>query len=171
MDTTVSGAKMRDLRNDWKSVHFEDRNFRVHARDISLLGAIAKVVMGERLLKELNNDDKEVALELAFTISNRGTVRHSVTPMKLMVWKEENPKLATLRKGALETVEQYLTAATAATNRAENARAFLETQGMDADKYEEAALQNGFAYANTLIATGRFRLVELGKTFVMSDAR
>lgn len=165
MEMTTSNAreKMRSLRDEWRSVGFEEVNLRVYIGDKELLTSLGLVLMGKRIISTIEGGG-DTGLELALTLADKYTLRRSVSLREVTLWRADNE--ATLKSKVMsaryDKVFNALTAQVMHERVAANARAHMESQGPSSEKYEEAAINAGLCAGNAYLANGYWRMMRSG---------
>lgn len=156
---------MREMREAWRAMGYIETLTRVHIADKEFLLAIGQLLTGKRVINTIEEGGDD-ALEMAFTLGSRRSLRGAITIHELVHWHEINKALFDdeIERRYDVTYEALMKHITYQ-RVADNAKAYLETQDRNAEKYEEAAINDGLASGWLYIANAYWRMLKEGRWY------
>lgn len=151
--------RMRSLREEWLGVGFTNQTCRVHLADKDLLLAASYTLIADRIISILDGKSLGDPIDLAFVLANRNAMKDAVTLYDLDKWAANNKRTASTYANTLDEARTNIHKAIEAKKISENAKAYVEVKGMDADKYEEAAIFAAKEYAYKLKAQAKYLML------------
>lgn len=160
---------MQTIREEWKAIGYTTQSYRVHDGDKGMLMAVSHLLSAARIDKVLSGATLEDPLDWAFTLANRNAVKQNTNLSEVALWADNNPKMAKEMAATLEKAKTLIMDIALSTKKIENNKAFIESQGMDTDKYDELVMESARRFSLQLKAKAYYLMLLNGKTIEVKD--